>query len=428
MNRRTRLGLALVLAVLSLRAAVLSQGFYQRGTIYLDWYGTLAADGSDFNQVSTRVRWDLISRPGTGWTLSLDARDRVGLLQPLQNQAIIYNGRLTYDSSHSRVYFSLGQMNLYDSAGIGELLGAVAGWKITPDIMAGGYGGLESDPYVNQIRSNYLKFGAFVRWLGTKGKSVALSVNQLQYAGQTERRYAYANVFLPIEKLLVLYGDTEYELGAHTSPGDRLSRAFVNARLDLGRWVDVTGSYSSGKGLDYHQFLIQASQDPSLSNQNIERFYYSRYGGVRFSLKPVDGVRLSVSRLESEQKDQNIINHTWRFSASAWNLFRAGLAVTGDYTINRGDQAESNSYYASVAKDLGRFSLQASFSNTYNGVRFDSSSGTPTIIHMDNYRNIDLSTFITISRAFMVSLEYDYFLQSAANRHYFYVRLIYRTY
>jgi hypothetical protein len=428
MKSKIRVTIVVLWAAFPLALPGAQTGFYQRGTVYLDWLGSLAADGTLFNQVSARVRFDLISRPGSGWTLNLDARDRVGLLEGTRNQVILYNARLTFDRSGSRFYVSLGQMNLYDSAGIGELMGGVAGFRLTPSLMAGAYGGLESSPYVSRVESDYLKLGGFVRWTGAMGKSVAVSYNQLRYQGETERSYAYANVFFPVEKIFVLYGDMEYELGAHTARENRLSRAFVNGRLDLSRWVDVTGSYSSGKGLDYHQFLIEASQNPALNDQNVERFFYTSYYGARLSLKPSPTVRLSVSRQQSEQKDLNILNHTWRFSASAWNLFGQGLSVTGDFALNRGDSAESNSYYASVTKEFGHFSLTGSVSNTYNGVRIDTSGGVPQIIHLNDYQNLGASAFIRVSRSLMFSVEYNYFLQQAANRHFAFVRLIYKTY
>jgi hypothetical protein len=433
MTHKTLAGILILilLAALPLAGATNPSAFYQRGTIYLDWYGSRAPDGTFFNQISTRIRFDLISRPGNGWTLSLDARDRVGLLGTTRNQVILYNARLTFDRPGSLFYLSLGQMNLYDSAGIGELMGGVAGVKIMPSLTVGGFGGLESSPYVNRIESNYLKFGGFVRWLGAMGKQFSLSYNQLRYQGRTERQYVYANVFYPIERVFVLYGDVEYELGAHTASENRLSRVFVNGRLDLSRWFDLTGSYSSGRGLDYHQFLIEASQNPGLNDQNVERFFYSSYYGGRLSFKPSPNVRLSVGRLWSEQKDLNILNSTWRFSASAWNLLGQGISVTGDYSINRrirGNSAEFNSYYASITKDFGRFSLTGSISNTYNGVRFDSTGGTPQLIHLNNYQNVGASTFIRISRSLWVSLEYNYYLQQAANQHFMFVRLIYKTY
>jgi hypothetical protein len=421
------LGAALLISGTRLAGQTSGSSFYQKGTIYLDWNGSRYSDGTIFNQVSVRFRFDLINRPGQGWTLTLDARDRVGIRASTTNQAILYNARLTFDQAGSPFYLSLGQMNLYDTAGIGALLGGIAGFKVDRDLLVGAYGGLESTPYINRLDTKYLKAGAFVRWIGSKGRTLGLSYNFLRYDGHAERQYAYANVFLPVKKVLVFYGDAEYELGSHVDGGNRLSRLFGNVRLDLGRWADLTGSYSSGRGLDFHSYLIAASQDPTIYDQNIERFYYSGYYGVRLSLKPTATVRLSVSRQRSEQKDLGILNNTWRFGASAWNILGKGISIVGDYALNRGDLSESNTYYVSLAKDFGRFSLNGSFSNSFNGLRFDSGGGEPQIIHLNDSRNVSLGALVRVSRSLSASVEYGGFLQSGLNEHFLYIRLIYRS-
>ena len=188
-----------------------------------------------FNQASVRLKFDLIDPPGQGWTLSLDARDRVGIRDRTTNQLILYSARLTYDKPGSRFSLSVGQMNLYDTAGIGALLGGMAGFKLGRDVLVGAFGGLESTPYIARLDSKYIKAGAFVRWLGPQGRTVGLTVSQLWFDGSVERRFAYANVFLPVRKVLVVYGDAEYELGSHVAGANRLSRVFGNVRLDLGR-------------------------------------------------------------------------------------------------------------------------------------------------------------------------------------------------
>lgn len=421
------LGAALLISGTRLAGQSSDSTFYQKGTIYLDWNGSRYSDGTFFNQVSARFRFDLINRPGQGWTLTVDARDRVGIRGEATNQLILYNARLTYDKPGSRFYLAFGQMNLYDTAGIGALLGGMTGFKLSRDVMVGAYGGLESTPYINRLDTKYLKAGAYVRWLGPQGRTIGLSFNHLAYDGRAERQYAYANVFLPVKKVFVFYGDAEYELGSHVAGENRLSRLFGNIRLDLGRWVDLTASYSSGRGLDFHRFLIEASQDPTLFNQNVERFYYTGYYGVRLSLKPTPTVRLSVSRQESRQKDLGIRNHTWRFGASVWNILGQGISVVGDYALNRGDLSESDTYYISLTKDFGRFSLNGSYSNSYNGMRLDSSGGDPQFIHLDDHRNVSLGTLIRIGRGLSASIEYGGFLQSGLNEHFLFVRLIYRS-
>jgi hypothetical protein len=430
-RRRSRLGIiaaGLVLAAVPLKAQTSgAAAFYQRGAIYLDWSGSRYADGTFFNQASARLRFDLIRQPGQGWTFSLDVRDRLGIRESLTNQVILYSARLTYDKPGSRFYLSLGQMNLYDTAGIGSLLGGMAGVKIGRYVLAGAFGGLESTPYIARLESQYLKAGAFVRWLGAQGRTIGLTFSQIWYEGSVERRFAHANVFLPVRRVLVVFGDAEYELGANVGGANRLSRLFGNLRLDLSRWADVTASYSSGKGLDFHRYLIEASQDPSLFNQDIERFYYSSYYGVRLSVKPVRTVRLSVTRQESRQNDLGYINHTWRFGASAANLFGQGLSFVGSYALNRGDLSENDSYYACLTKDFGRFSLNASYSNTFRGIRFDQATGEPVPVALDDYQNVTLGTLVRLSRSLSAQIEYGGFLQSEENEHFLFVRLIYRS-
>ena len=421
------LGAALLVAGTRLAGQSSGASFYQKGTIYLDWNGSRYSDGTFFNQVSARFRFDLINRPGQGWTLTVDARDRIGIRGDATNQLILYNARLTYDKPGSRFYLAPGQMNLYDTAGIGSLLGGMGGFKLSRDIMVGGYGGFESTPYINRLDTKYLKAGAFVRWLGPQGRTIGLTFNHLRYEGSVERQYAYANVFLPVRKIFVFYGNAEYELGNHVDGTNRLSRLFGNIRLDLGRWADLTASYSSGRGLDFHGYLIAASQDPTIYDQNVERFYYTGYYGVRLSLKPTRTVRLSVSRQESQQKDLGVRNHTWRFGASAWNILGQGISAVGDYALNRGDLSESDTYYISLTKDFGRFSLNGSYSNSFNGMRLDSSGGDPQLIHLDNYRNVSLGTLIRLGRGLSASIEYGGFLQSGLNEHFLFVRMIYRS-
>jgi hypothetical protein len=421
------LAAALLLPGARLSGQSSGSSFYQRGTVYLDWNGSRYPDGTLFNQVSARIRFDLIRRPGQGWTLTLDARDRLGFRGATTNQVILYNARLTYDKSDSPFYLSVGQMNLFDTAGIGALLGGIAGYKIRNNFLVGAYGGLESTPYINRLDSKYVKAGAFLHWTGSKGRSFSLSYNHLTYDGQAERQFAYTNVFLPIEKIFVLYGDAEYELGSHLASENRLSRLFGSVRVNLGKWADLTGSYSSGKGLDFHRYLIELSQDPTLINQNVERFYYTGYYGVRLSLKPTKTLRLSVTRQRSEQKDLGVVNNTWRFGASAWNIFGQGISVVGDYALNRGDLSESDTYYVSLAKDFDRFSLTGSVSNSFKGLRLDSSGGEPEWINLDNSLNVSLGALVRIGRGLTASLEYGGFLQSDFNEHFLFFRLIYRS-
>lgn len=402
------------------------QEFYFRGRFYLDWYGAAYQDTDFYHQLSSRLKVELLNKHGQGWNLLLDTRNRTQLSREQSNNLILYDARLTYDKSNSPWYLSVGQMNLYDSAGIGQLLGGVFGFKPRSGLLLGGYAGLKSSVYISRVDSDYRKFGVFGRYLGSRGKRFSLSYNLVRYAGATERKYVYFGSLYPVNKFLVLYGNMEYELASNVQNGDRLSRIFLNVRFDPIQLIDVTAHYSSGRGLDYHRFVIEASKNPTLNDSSLEHYYYTRQYGIRFSLKPAQGVRLFLSRQESEQKDDNIRNHTWRFGFSVLNIFKTGFTVYGNYAANRGEISESDSYYVSLAKDFGRISWSASFSNRFNGIRFAPGADVPQVIHMDDYKTIASDFFISISRAVAISLQYEYFIQEKLNQHLFFIRLMLR--
>jgi hypothetical protein len=401
--------------------------FYWRGALYFDWFGT-KYEGSDFfHQLSSRLKLEMVNRRGDGWTFLLDTRDRWRLSAKKGNRIILYDARILFDKQSNPFFLSLGQMNLYDTAGIGQLLGGVAGYKIGRDILLGGYGGLESSIYVKRLENDYRKYGVFARYQGSYGRRISLSYNHLVYSGSTERQYIYASTMFPFFKTLAIYGNLEYEFGSNVRSEDRLSRAFVNVRWDPARTMDLTGFYSSGRGLDFHRYIVEKSQNPSLNDTELERFYYSSQYGLRLSVKPIRNLRIYASRMESEQKDLEIRNHTWRFGASAGNILSSGVTLYGNYAWNRGEMSESDSYYVAMSKDFGRVSWHGSFSNTFNGVRYDHRNEAPQIIRMNDYKTFTTQFFFPILHWLAASLEYEYFLQEESNQHLFFLRLILRN-
>lgn len=404
-----------------------SDSFYARGAFYLDWFGAKYEDTDFFSQVSTRLKMELINRRGEGWTLQFDARDRFRTGEASNNQVLLYDARLHFERAQSRLLFSIGQMNLFDTAGIGQLLGGVLGFKISSDWLLGGYAGWDSSVYINRVESGYRKFGVFGRYLGTKGKRISLSYNHVRYSGMTERQYLFAGAMYPVERVFVFYGNFEYELASHVSGQDRLSRVFFNSRWDPTLSVDINAFYSSGRGLDFHRYILERSQDPELNDSELERFYYSLQYGLRLSVKPTKMLRVFLSRRESEQKDDKIRNHTWQFGGSAGNVLNSGFTAYGSYSRNRGEISESDSYYLSLSRDFGSLSWNVSFSNTYNGVRFSRTGGDPEIVHLDDYKTLSTQFFVPISRIFAASLEYEYFVQENDDQHLFFLRLMARN-
>lgn len=399
--------------------------FYIRGAFYQDWLGFKIKDVDFYSRLSSRLKLTLWNRPGTGWTAYIDIRNRYTFGNDAENQLIIYNTYLAFDKPDKKLMFSLGQMNLYDTAGIGMLTGGILGYKLNPYLTLGGYAGIEPDIYNTKWETDYQKFGLFIRFLGKKARQLSMSYNQLRYAGDTERQFLYFNGLWPVKNILMLYGHVQYELDSTIKNEDRLSWIFANVRLDLTKYVDLTGHYSSGRGLDYHNFLLEQSQDPTILNTEIDRYFFNTSYGVRLSVKPIPNLRLYTERRESEQIDEGIKNHTTRLGASATNVFKSGISIFGNYNLNRGEFSESDSYYISASRSFGKLSWSVSYANYYNGV-LTMDDGSQQIFHLTDHKTVSSNLFFIVNRRLALSLEYAHTSQEDENEHQFFFRLIYR--
>ena len=315
-----------------------------------------------YSRLSTRLNLTLWNRPGNGWTLFLDVRNRFARAPDGENQLLLYDARLAFDSPQQQAVLSpLGQMNLYDTAGIGQLAGVMAGYKFGRYLSAGAYGGLANDIYAGKLNANYQKYGIFARYIGPRARQFSLSYNLVRFNGQNERQFLYSSLLLPLGRNSGPLRQRRVRAGRQRRRRPTACRAFSSMP---GRTCPalpiVTASYSSGRGMDYHRFLLEQSQDPSFQNSEIERFYYNKTYGLRFSLTPLKNLRLHVSRQESELQDAGIRNHTTGFGFSAGDILHSGISLYGNYNLNRGDSSEADTYYLSAARKFRQACLDAS--------------------------------------------------------------------
>ena len=419
--------LLILLVTVAGMAAESGKTFFWQSALYQDWMGFINGSDELFSRLSTRLNLIFWNRPGSGWTVFLDARNRFASGEGAENRLLIYDAHLAFDSLRSNFIISLGQMNLYDTAGIGQLAGVMAGYKFGRYLAAGAYGGLANDIYSGKLSSAYQKYGLFARYLGPGARQFSLSYNQVRFDKQNERQFVYTSLLLPLGRFLMVFGNGEYELGGNTASADRLSRLFINARANLTRYADITASYSSGRGMDYHQLLLEQSQDPGLRNSEIERFYYNKTYGVRLSFTPLQNLRFHLSRQESEQQDAGIRNHTTGFGFAAGDILHSRISLYGNYNLNRGDASEADTYYLSAARNFGKISVNLSYANFFNAVRF-SAGGTPQVVRIELPKQQTFSgdLFLALNRTLAVALDYSYVYQADYSEHQFFIRLILR--
>lgn len=415
----------LLLSTVIILSAESGKDFYLKGTFYQDWMGVKGDNTDMYNRLSSRFKLTFWNKPGDGWTADFDLRNRFVLNNKGGNQLIIYDAKIYFNSLKSKFFLSIGQMNLYDSAGIGELSGILGGYKPFKNISLGGYYGLEPDIYNSELDFKYTKFGAFVRYVGPGAKQFSLSYNHFFYDGKTERQYLYSNIFFPFKRLFILFGTAEYELADTITNEDRLARLFLNARFNISRKINITGNYSSGRGLDFHRYILEQGEDFTVQTAEIERYYYNESYGIRLSLKPVRNLRLSVSRRESERVDEGIKNHTTRFSFSVVDILKSGISLSANYNVNRGGNSESDSYYISSSKYFGKLNTSITFSNYFNAIYF-TGEGLPEIIHIPDRKTISANLFYIFNRHLAFSMEYAYSFQEDYKENRIFARLIVR--
>ncbi len=395
-----------------------------RGRLSSDWYGIRNQAGM-VNQLSNRARM-VIGEPGAGWNLQFDLRDRLTLGESSRHILSIYDARLVYDDARQPFSLAMGQMNLYDTAGIGELLGALGGYRPKSNVLVGGYAGLKPDLYGTGLETGFLKYGVFARYFGRRAQSFSVSYNELLYSGKSERRFVYLNGLSPIGERAVVYGNAEFELGRHVRSADRLSRLFLNTRVDFLQDFDVIANFSSGKGLDFHRFLLENGADPLASFSELERFYYNMQYGARLRYRLRNGWRVYVGERVSERRDQAIRNHTTQMGISTGQFAETGISLYANYNLNRGDTSESNSLFVSVSKTLGRHSWNTSYSTSFNGLRFNSVGGIPEIVHLASRHTLFNELFLALGRALAVSFQEEHTFGQLRSEDLFFVRFMFR--
>ena len=79
--------LILIVLLSSFAAADESKNnFYIRGAFYQDWMGFKSSDTDLYSRLSSRLKLTLWNRPGDGWTIFLDVRNRYTLGEGGKNQ------------------------------------------------------------------------------------------------------------------------------------------------------------------------------------------------------------------------------------------------------------------------------------------------------------------------------------------------------
>jgi len=103
-----------------------------------------------------------------------------------------------------------------------------------------------------------------------------------------------------------------------------------------------------------------------------------------------------------------------------------GLSVYANYNINRGDTSESDSFYLSISKTLGKHSWSTSYSTSFNGLRFNNAFGVPEVVHMPSRSSLFNELFFVINRSLALSFQHEHTFGLTQGEDLFFVRFILR--
>ena len=74
-----------------------NKGFFFRGAFYQDWMGIKSEDSDLYHRLSSRLKLTFWNKPGDGWTVYMDIRNRYTLGDQGNNQLIIYDTHISYN-------------------------------------------------------------------------------------------------------------------------------------------------------------------------------------------------------------------------------------------------------------------------------------------------------------------------------------------
>ena len=224
-----------------------------------------------------------------------------------------------------------------------------------------------------------------------------------------------------------IFGNMEYELGQGIRTEDRLSRLFLNARLDVSRYVDVTGFFSSGRGLGFPQLCPRPLPGPSAPGQGSRAVFLQRavwgQGGDQTREEP-ETARVPAG--EPAEGPGHIQSHLEAGRFGHRHHEERRLRLRG--LLLQSGQPVGIRFLLSVAEPDFRAGILLSSPSPIPTTACGSCprAGNPQIIHLDGYKTISANVFVPLTRRLSISAEYSYFLQKNANEHQFFVRLLFR--
>lgn len=361
---------------------------------------------SSYGDVTTAVSYELTERDTDGVEYGLDLRHTAYSIQGRDPRVSVYTGYVGGRLAGGAVRARAGHLWLDDLGGLGALAGVQLEGRSAPvptqgfgRWRGGVFGGLDPNVYTFGYSDGVRKAGGYVALEGARGRRHVAGYVNVHNGSLTERSVLTFTNFVPAGPLYV-YQAAEYDV-AGTAGGqghDGLSYFFSNARLSLGRRLELLGTLSRGRSVDTRGLSDDLQAGRPVSQQAIDGLRYESVGG-RATVEVLPRVRVYAGYSRDKNNRDDAPTGRWLAGGFGGNVFGTGIDLTFSNSRTSRPTGSYHSTYVSAGRELGhRVYATADYSTALSEVRFTRGDGL-LIVTRPETRRMGLSASVLLWKA-----------------------------
>lgn len=342
---------------------------------------------------------------GEGLEYGIDIRQATYTTPGQPSRFSLYNGYVGARILDGRARVRTGQMWITDLGGLGAIAGGLVEYRQgTVNASggrwrAGGFFGVEPEPYALGHVQGVRKMGGYVAFDGPGGRRHVVGYVHLGHSGLTERSVLSVTNFVPVASSHVfVYQMAEYDLVGPAGQGHGgLTYLFVNARVAASSRVDLQGLYHRGRSIDTRGITDDLLSGRPVPPGALDGLLYESAGG-RVTVQVARYVRVNAGYTRDRNNRESASTGRLTFGVFSSNLAQTGIDVTVTDSRTTRPDARYNALYLSVGRQIGRrVYLSGDYSSSVSIARFTRSDGL-VVETRPHTRRLSASSVVTLGR------------------------------
>jgi hypothetical protein len=398
---------ALLLAAAPAAAQSGSSGPWGRMSFYAD-IARVSPDGTssvNSGEFITTATFETPDADGEGLEYGIDIRQATYTTLGQPSRLSIYNGYVGARILGGRARMRMGQLWITDLGGLGSIAGGLVEYRQGPLTSsggrwrAGGFFGVEPEPYAVGYVQGIRKAGGYVAFDGHGGRRHVIGYVRLDHSGLTERSVVSVTNFVPAASSHVfVYQMAEYDLVGPAGQGHGgLTYLFVNARVVATSRVELQGLYHRGRSIDARGITEDMLNGRPIPAGALDGLLYQSAGG-RVTVQVARYVRVNAGYTRDRNNRESASTGRLTFGLFSSNLAHTGIDVTVTDSRTSRPDARDNALYLSVGRQVGRsVYLSADYSSSVSIASFTRSDGI-VVETRPHTRQLSASSVVTLGR------------------------------